>query len=403
VLEALELYWLFLADDRLIIHTAHRFDTSQDHFLRIRALVENSPTLMQRVRSIRVANGSEGIVLKDGSRLLFKARSKGGIRGLSPDKIVLDEAYYLWDEALSAILPAMAARPNPQVWYASSSPIPGAESDVLRRLCKRGRAGDPSMAYIEYSCELGVDLDDEDLWHEANPSLGDGLGIETLRSNRATMTDEAFGAEHLGIWTEDEATRGVIDLDLWNKHTLAEAGETWLANPVCFGVEGNASGDSVSIVAAGHTTSGRIGLDVVRHQLGFKIDSDELLEWAVDFNEKHQPRGWVFDPKSFTAATHLEKFKASGLNIIECGFPDRAISRATAGLFDDINNGRIEHLNHPALDAAAGSASWRFVGETRLWDRRPGTSIGPLVAATLARFGLIEEAAPAPVPFAAYT
>jgi len=399
VLEALELFWLFLCpDDRLIIHTAHRFDTSQDHFLRIRALVENSPTLMRRVRSIRVANGSEGIVTKDGSRLLFKARSKGGIRGLSPDKIVLDEAYYLWDEALSAILPAMAARPNPQVWYTSSSPIPGAESDVLRRLCKRGRAGDPSMAYIEYSCEVGVDLDDEDLWFDANPSLGGGLGIETLRSNRATMTDEAFGAEHLGIWSENEADGGVIDLDAWNTNTIDVADASWLADPVCFGVEGNASGDCFTVVAAVHTGE-RVGLDVVRHDYG----TGWLLDWAIGVNERQSPKAWVFDPKSSTADLFMADFIAAGLPVIECGYTDRNLPRATAGLFDDITNKRIEHLNHPALDAAVAGARWRFVGESRLWDRKAGVAIAPLVAATLARFGLLEQPEPAPVPFAAYT
>ena len=398
VLEALELYWLFLADDRLIIHTAHRFDTSQDHFLRIRGLVDNSPTLMKRVRSIRVANGSEGIVLKDGSRLLFKARSKGGIRGLSPDKIVLDEAYYLWDDALSGILPGQGARPNPQTVYASSSPIKGAESDVLRRLCRRGRDADPSMTYIEYSCAPGSDLDDEGNWYEANPSLGDGLGIESLRSDRATMTDEGFGAEHLGIWLEDSDAAGVIDQTAWKAGALEAAGPEWLADPVVFGVEGNASGDCFSVIAAGHAGT-KIGLDVVKHDYG----TGWLLEWAIGANETHQPKAWVFDPKSSTADLFMADFRAAGLPVVECGFTDRNLPRATAGLFDDITNGRIEHLGHPALDAAVAGATWRFVGESRLWDRKAGVALAPLVAATLARFGLIEEAAPAPVPFAAYT
>ena len=400
VLEALELYWLFLCpDDRLIVHTAHRFDTAQEHFLRVRSLIENTPSLMKRVKSIRTANGSEGIFLHDGSRLLFKARSKGSLRGPSPDKIVLDEAYYLWDEALSAILPGQGARPNPQTIYASSSPIPGAESDVLRRLCKRGRNGDPSMAYVEYSCEPGVDLDDEANWYEANPSLGGGLGIESLRSDRATMTDEAFGAEHLGIWSEDTTAAGVNNMGKYRAaaHTLVD-GEQWLDDPVCFGFEGNAAGTEFSVVAAGHA-SDRIGIELVRHDMG----TDWVLPWAIGVNERQKPKGWVFDPKSSTADLFMADFRAAGLNVIECGFPDRALPRATAGMFDDLHNGRLEPLAHPALDAAVEGATWRWVGESRLWDRKSGVQIAPLIAATLARFGLLEEAAPAPQPFAVYT
>jgi len=397
VLEALELYWLFLCPtDRLIVHTAHRFDTAQEHFLRIRSLVENTPALMKRVQAIRTANGSEGIVLKDESRLLFKARSKGSLRGPSPDKIVLDEAYYLWDDSLSAILPSMGARPNPQTVYASSSPIPGAESDVLRRLCKRGREGDPSMGYIEYSQPPGVDIDDEANWYDPNPSLPGGfLDIETLRSDRATMTAEAFGAEHLGVWSEADAEAGAIDLAKWRTHQVAMADESWLSDPVCFGVEGNAAGDTFSVVAAGHTPDGRIGLDLVKHDAG----TGWLLEWAIGVDGRQQPKGWVFDPKSSTADLFMADFKAAGLNVIECGMTDRALPRATAGMHDDIHNGRVEPLEHPALDAAVTGATWRYVGESRLWDRRAGVALAPLVAATLARFGLLEAPAAAPAPF----
>lgn len=398
VLEALELYWLFATDDKLIIHTAHRFDTAQDHFLRVRSLVECSPELMKRVKSIRVANGSEGIVLKDGSRLLFKARSKGGVRGLSPDKIVLDEAFYLWDEALSAILPALAARPNPQVWYTSSSPINGPESDVLRRLCKRGREGDPSTAYIEYSSPYGANLDDEGEWHKANPSLSGGLSIDTLRSNRAAMTDEAFAAEHMGVWTEDDGRGGAIDATTWARLKIDAAPDDWLTGSPSFGVEGNAGGDWVTVVSAGHTNAGKVGIGVLQHQLG----TDWLLPWAIQVNEAAKPKAWVFDPKSSTADLFLAKFRDAGLPVIECGFPDRALPRATAGIYDDIANGRLQVVENPLLDAAVAGAEKRFIGESWLWDRKGGTVLSPLVAATLARWGLLVEEPAAPVPFMVY-
>lgn len=395
VLEAVELYWLFLSDDRTIIHTAHRFDTCKDHFKRVRGLIENTPALSKRVRTIRVANGDESIELKDGTVLAFKARSKGGVRGLSPDKIALDEAFYLWDEAVSAILPAMSARPNPQVWYTSSSPIPGNESEVLRRLCRRGRLGDDRLAYTEFSADVDADMDDRQVWHDNNPTLGVRLSVEAVELERRSMTDQAFGQERLGIWREDDGPAGVVDLAKWNQHRLAAADGSWLADPVAFGVEGNASGDQFTVVAAGNTASGRIGFDVARHDHG----TDWLLEWAIGVNERQAPKAWVFDPKSSTADLFMAAFRDAGLPVVECGFVDRNLPRATAALFDDIHNGRVEHLGHPALDAAVAGATWRFVGESRLWDRKAGAAIGPLVAATLARFGLTDAPAEAPAPF----
>lgn len=395
VLEALELYWLFLCpEDRLIVHTAHRFDTSQDHFKRIASLVADTPSLSKRVKAIRVANGSEGIELKDGSRLLFKARSKGGIRGLSPDKVALDEAFYLWDEAVQAILPAQAARPNPQTVYASSSPINAPESDFLRRLCKRGRAGDPVMAYIEYSAAPGSNLDDEGEWLKVNPALHTRLSVDTLRANRVAMSDEAFGMEHMGIWTEAEAAPGAIDATAWNG---CQVDHLNLDDPVSFGVEGNASGEWVSVVAAG-ASGDHLGLELVKHQLG----TDWLLPWALEANERHKPKAWVFDPKSATADAFLDKFVAAGLPVKECGFTERALPKATLGLHDDIHCDRLRVLRNPLLDAAAAGAEKRFLGESWLWDRKVGTVLSPLIAATLARWGLLEQDAPAPVPFAVY-
>jgi phage terminase large subunit-like protein len=139
IFEALELAGLFLFDDwRLLTHTAHRVDTCLEHFRRVRELVEGTPDLSRRVRTIRNANGQESIELTDGTRLNFKARSKGAGRGFSGDLVVLDEAFYLQD--LGGMIPTMAARVNPQVWYGSSAPLPREESNILRRLVHRGRA-----------------------------------------------------------------------------------------------------------------------------------------------------------------------------------------------------------------------------------------------------------------------
>ena len=385
VLEALELYLLFLAPDvELVVHTAHRFDTAQDHFRRIRGLIENTPSLMKRVKAIRVANGSEGIELKDGRRLLFKARSKGGIRGLSPDVVVLDEAFYLWDEAVSAILPSMSARPNPLVVYASSSPIVGPESDFLRRLCLRGREGDPAMAYVEYSAPPDADAADESTWWDPNPSLAVLLSIDALRANRAVMTDADFGIEHLGVWSETQEDPPAIEPGKWEAGKVPDPYKPdpgWLAEPICFGLELTASRDWATFVPVGRTRSGKVGIDGAIHHPG----TDWVLERAVAMHEKHKPRWFVIDPKS-QAGSFIKPFQEAGLPVLECGYQD--LVRATAGLYDDIVNGNVEHRDDPLVNSAVSGATKRTYGDAWLWDRRAGVVLTPLVAATLGWAGL---------------
>ena len=156
---------------------------------------------------------------------------------------------------------------------------------------------------------------------------------------------------------------------------------------------------------------GHDGLDVgLRHPPGgaevgdsrHAVGTDWVLDWTIEANGQHKPKGFVFDPKSSTADLFMAKFRDAGLPVIECGFIDRALPQATHGLLDDIANGRIEHLADELLTAAADGAGKRIYGESWLWDRRkPGTVMSPLTAATIARWGLLLPEAKAE-PFVFY-
>lgn len=140
ILEARELAGLYLFGEQLLLHSAHEFKTAQEAFRRVLSLIQNTPDLDSRVKRVRTSHGEEGIELLSGQRLRFVARSTGSGRGFTGDLVVLDEAYNLPAEAVAALLPTLSARPNPQLWYTSSAPLPRMESASLRRLCKRGRA-----------------------------------------------------------------------------------------------------------------------------------------------------------------------------------------------------------------------------------------------------------------------
>jgi phage terminase large subunit-like protein len=139
ILEARELAGLFLFGEQLILHSAHEFKTAQEAFRRVLALIQNTPDLDKLVSRVRTSHGEEGIELRSGARLRFVARSTGSGRGFSGDVVILDEAYNLPAQAMGALLPTMAARPNPQVWYTSSAGTD--DSEVLARVKERGAEG----------------------------------------------------------------------------------------------------------------------------------------------------------------------------------------------------------------------------------------------------------------------
>lgn len=136
IIEARELAGLFLFGERRIIHTAHEFKTASDGFERIWTLIKSAPELRREVAKVYTAHGSEGIMLHSGATLRFLARSSGSGRGLQGDCIFLDEAYKLDSRAVTALLPTMATRPNPQLWYMSSAPL--ADSEQLHAVRARG-------------------------------------------------------------------------------------------------------------------------------------------------------------------------------------------------------------------------------------------------------------------------
>ena len=121
VLEARELAGLFLLGERLIIHSAHEFATASEALERMDQILEGCPDLSRRVRVIKRSHGEEGVYLKNGQRLRYKTRTKGGGRGFSADCVILDEAMILAEEFIGSLFFTLSARPNPQVWYTGSA------------------------------------------------------------------------------------------------------------------------------------------------------------------------------------------------------------------------------------------------------------------------------------------
>jgi phage terminase large subunit-like protein len=181
LIEARELAGLLVFGEQSIIHSAHEQKTARVGFDRIRAYFDNYDDLRKRVKQVGTALNREYIELRSGQTLRFPARSKGAIRGFSIDCLMLDEAQILGDSAWQAIQPTISARPNPQTWLLGTPPTPLDDGAVFERMRRAGLEGkDHRLCWCEWSAPEKADLDNVDVWAQANPALGHRISVDAV-------------------------------------------------------------------------------------------------------------------------------------------------------------------------------------------------------------------------------
>lgn len=413
IIEARELWGLFVGGEKLILHSAHEFKTSIEAFRRIVALVTNCDSLRKRVLRVRKTTGEEAIELLTGQRLRFLARSGGSGRGFTGNCNVLDEDMILGDDAMGALMPTMAAVQDPQVWYFGSAGI-GSPSQQLARLRRRALLAvergepDPSLAYMEWSinphvreCPPGcTDHDDPRSplsVAKANPALGYRLTLEHTERERLTMSDEIFARERLGVGdypSDGEDTWRVIDEDVWR--ALAD-GTSSMSDPVAFALDTTPERSHTAICAAGANGDAR-HVEVIDHRPGTGWAPERLAELVT----KWQPCAVVIDEggpagslvpavrKALREDAGLTDDEVEALLVIP---KTRQVAAAAGQFFDGVAEQTIVHLDQAPLATALAGADKRPIGDGWGWARRGvSVDISPLVGCTLAAWGHAERA-----------
>lgn len=388
--EARELAGLFLLSERLLIHSAHQFDTSLEAFRRLLFLIEDTPEFSRRVKRVSRAHGEEGIELMSGQRIRFRTRTKGGGRGFTGDCLILDEAMILPETAHGALLPTLSARPNPQVWYMGSAvdQLVHEHGIVFARVRERGLAGeDDSLAYFEWSAEAnapdGTPLspsqvpasiaESEEAWAQANPALGIRISPSHVENERRSMDPRTFAVERLGIgdWPETDPDAGsVFDIGRW-RSLIDETSA--IAGPLYFAFDVTPDRSSSTICAAGRRPDGLIHVEVIDQRRGTSWLSGRL----ADLRERHRPVAVVRDASGPAASIEV----VGRVDDVQTADYAKACGR----LFDLVEDGLVRHLGTSELDTAIRGAAKRPLVDAWAWSRKSSrVDISPLVAATLA-------------------
>lgn len=388
ILEVIELTAVFTWHEKLVIHSAHEFITSQKHFDRVWSLVENTPALLRRVRGQRAlrSHGHEGFKLDDGCQLEFRTRTKGGGKGFSCDRLILDEAQILAEESMGALLPTLRARPNPQIWYTGTAVDQEVHQYgmVFTRLRNRARERVEDLAYFEWSLPYDHpnDIPDEEFTSEesmrtSNPAYGIRIFREHFEMELGALDRRTAAVELYGVGDYPDPS-GEEDRPISVESWLACLDETSaIVGPVCFGFDVSPE-RRTSVAAAGRNQNGKWHVEVIEKLPG----TGWLPSKMYDLAAQHNPEAIIAD-KAGPGASLLQKLEDMGMEVTLIDGAQHA--QACARLVDAVAEDNLRHMGTQDLTNAIRAASTRSLADRWLWSRSKSTvDISPLVAVTLA-------------------
>jgi hypothetical protein len=373
----------YTAQDRGLAHT--KWNEHVD-------LLMDTP-FADRVARIDRTNHRECLHMENGSRYMPVTPSgRKAARSLSIDLAVVDEAHaHESMEVIGAIQPTMAARPHAQIWILSNAG--NSLSGLWRHYTDVGRLESinpaSTMCWFEWApSDFECDQFDHRAWGEANPSLGYPGGVlETALSDGAlTMDRDTFFREHLNVWMDSSDLAG-IDKVTW----AACRNDTYrIGEKMAFSLDFTPEHDAGALVVAGE-------VDVNGEQItpleviDTGSDLERLIGRAADV--ANQWKGKIIIDRGSPAGSAipaLEKLTSdiNGNHRVRV-VPFTDLARACGEFHDAARTAHLSHRGDYRLTDAVAAATKRKVGDQWAWQRRGKSDITPLIAATLARWGVI--------------
>lgn len=290
ILEAIEFYHLVVNGSK-ILHTAHLVSTYKKAFRRLEPLFTDKryPEITELVDHIRYANGEEEIALKNGGSIEYISRSGRNARGYDAiSLIVFDEAQFLTDEQIEALMSTLAASDsgNRQLLYTGTPPDPLCPGTIFRKfreniIQEAGENKNEHESWHEWSVSGHIDeidITDRKLWYMSNPAMGIRLTEEFTATEMKTLSKDGFLRERLGWYSPIITQQAVyaIDHKKWDEcGSDLPAGED---KKVAYGVKFSADGSDVCLCGASLQEDKTVRVEVIeRKQTGCGISW--LVNW----------------------------------------------------------------------------------------------------------------------------
>lgn len=359
-----------------IMHTAQNRELPRDVFGQVaEIMVKHYPTLL--ASKPRFANGQEEIRLLNGGLYRIVAPTRGGARGPSNDRVIIDELREMEShDFIAAAKPTLIAASDPLMLYLSNAGTN--ESVVLNALRQRSHE-DRSLAYLEWSAAPERDADDRAGWREANPAIGHMPGLlanlaAEYRANSLGGTMAIFETEHLCRWAASLRTRA-ISARVWASLRTGSPLQD-VPGPYALGIGVAPGWERATLAVAAKRSDGRIGAEIFR-DLRDHVTPEQITAAVERFLLERPVQTIAFDATSGGAGEFERHAVLAGLAYD--GLKPGAMVAATMDATELIMAGRLA-VDDPLLDFQVPSVVKRNIGQDGAFRFSRGQSLGPIDA-----------------------
>lgn len=431
VSKVLALWWLFCAGVRLVLGTAQDLDTAEEVWGDAVEMAEENDELAEMVKRVVRVNGKKSLDLVTGERYKVKAANRKAGRGMSGDRVILDELreHENWD-AWGAITKTTRARPDSQIWcFSNAGDVRSVVLRYLRKVAHRA-LGDPDnicgedefAGPTQYDVDSfeGEDLEDVELddlnvveddlgifewstnptrdkwdrngWPESNPALGYLISERTMASECRTDPDAVFRTEALCQWLDGSAD-GVFPPGAWEATTNEpiEAADGTLSirpsdrivTPVRACIDQSHDRSQTWVALAGRRADGVAQAEVVVGRHG----TDWVGDWLMDPKRRHLVKAVTGQSNGAPVSALMKRLKerfedpADAFDVPVEDWTGGDLLGACGEAFDMVRDGAVRHNPQPVLDQAAATAVTKPLGDGWVINRAKSPSdAAPLVA-----------------------
>ena len=382
LLKVLSLYWLFVEQWGMVLGTSSNLSTAREAWEGAIEMARAVPLLSGMIDAVQRGNNDPHLRLTTGGKYKIAAANRKGGRGLSLDRLIIDELrehrdYVAWNAAI----PAMNARPDAQAYLITNQGDD--QSIVLNSLRDTGVAAlagnviDRELGFFEWSAPDGASPLDLEALAAANPNLGYRLRPESLLAD-AQRAVERGGEELSGYRTEIMCQRvsaldAAVEPDAW-RDGFVPGDLSDLRSRVALCVDISPDRKHATLVAAAVQADGRTRVEALAHWEGAAATSElrrDLGQWVRKV--KPQALGWIPNGPAAALAADLKErpgrvspFPAS------CAVEEiRAeVSAVCMGLADLVDARQVVHSDDPLLNGHILSASKLWTGDVWRFSRK---------------------------------
>jgi phage terminase large subunit-like protein len=217
----------------------------------------------------------------------------------------------------------------------------------------KGEVEDPSFFFAWYQGDEKLNYKDEDNWRLANPSYGDILSADDMKSASLLTPEAEFKTKRLNLWTDSAQTW--IPTDAWDALTVKDR-EQIPGEDVILGFDGSFNGDSTAIVAW-YLGGEKPHLDILAI---WERPDDADQNWFIPVaevesaiieayrNPDYSIREVVFDPARYSRTFML--FDEEGMPVVSYPNSAERMVPATAKFYEAVMNNSFTHSGHEALN-----------------------------------------------------